>query len=230
MAKPLPDLKTDRATMVERIAAAVRESIMRGELAPGTPLRELELTDALGVARNTLREALRLLSQEGLIRHDAYRGTSVTELAHRDVADIFAVRRMVELAGVTASGTATPEQLDELPAARDAYDAAVDEEDWPIAFEQDMRLHATIVSFAGSDRLNRFFVGVLRELRLAYFLFGGFETEGLPRDRRQHAAIVERIAAGRRDDAASVLAAHLADSEALLMQLMDARLRREDAE
>lgn len=208
--------------MVERIAAAVRESILRGELAPGTPLRELELTDALGVARNTLREALRLLSQEGLIRHDAYRGTFVTEPTHRDVTDIFAVRRMVELAGVAASATATPEQLEELRAARDAYDAAVDEADWPAAFEQDMRLHATIASFAGSERVNRFFVGVLRELRLAYFI----ESEGQPKDRRQHAAIVDRIEAGRREDAASVLTAHLADAEALLNELM----RRKDAE
>jgi DNA-binding GntR family transcriptional regulator len=215
--------------MVERIAQAVRESIMRGELVPGTPLRELDLREALGVSRNTVREALRLLSHEGLVQHDAYRSTTVTQLARQDIADIFKVRRAVEIPGALAAEHASAPQLQRLQAECDAYRAATVEEDWPTAFEHDMRLHATLASFLDSNRISRFFIGVLRELRLAYFMLGGFETEGLPRDQQQHADIVRLIEERSYRDAQAVLAEHLANSEALLLKLMTARFGEAEA-
>src|SRR5918997_438763 len=140
-------------TTAERVAAAVRESIMHGRIAPGTPLPEHSLRDALGVSRNTIREALRMLTNEGLVRHDAYRGVSVPRLSEDDVHDVFKARAMLELAGVGQAGSAGPEQVDRLTEARDQFEAAVDAGDYAAAFSADMELHRELVALTGSGRL-----------------------------------------------------------------------------
>ena len=65
-------------TLIERTAQTVRASIIAGDLIPGTRLSEAHLSEQLGISRNTLREVFRLLTQEGLVRHEPHRGVSVS--------------------------------------------------------------------------------------------------------------------------------------------------------
>src|SRR5918998_6377805 len=111
-------------TTAERVAAAVRDAIVHGRIGPGTPLPEHQLREALGVSRNTIREALRMLTHEGLVRHDPYRGVSVPRLTETDVQDLFVARAVLELSAADSASTAVPEQLERLTAARDAFEKA----------------------------------------------------------------------------------------------------------
>ena len=70
-------LALQRVSTVDAIAAALRTRILDGELAAGERLRELELADAYGVARHSLRAALRALAAEGLVAIEPNRGASV---------------------------------------------------------------------------------------------------------------------------------------------------------
>ncbi|GAA4969909.1 GntR family transcriptional regulator [Kineococcus glutinatus] len=83
-------------TRRELIHARLREAISSGDLAPGTHLAEVELSDALGVSRGTLREALRQLQQEGLLTSDSRGRLSVRVVTEREVEEIFAVRHALE--------------------------------------------------------------------------------------------------------------------------------------
>jgi DNA-binding GntR family transcriptional regulator len=83
-------------TRRELIHARLREAISSGSLAPGTHLAEVELSDALGVSRGTLREALRQLQQEGLLTADARGRLSVRVVSEQEVEEIFAVRHALE--------------------------------------------------------------------------------------------------------------------------------------
>jgi DNA-binding GntR family transcriptional regulator len=219
------ELRIDRQSTAERIAEALRTAILRGDVEPGEPLREAAICESAGVSRNTVREALRLLANEGLVKHNAFRGVSVTKLDEADVADIFGARLALELTGIAATANASREQLAAFEHAATGFERAVEAEDWPTAFNHDIELHAASVATVGSRRLDEWFRALMRELRLAYLMFGGLETESLPIDRQEHWRIVELIGAGDRDGCAELIGAHLTRSEQLLLGLM--RSRRE---
>ncbi len=80
----------------------VRRAVALGELQPGDKLREVKLAATLHVSRPTLREALNLLVQDGLLVQEPYRGFSVTRLEPAAVRDIARTRVPLDLIAVTA--------------------------------------------------------------------------------------------------------------------------------
>ena len=85
-----------RSTFREQIALRLREAIMDGTLAPGSPVIESKLASEFGVSRGPLREAIRELINEGLLVSRSYTATSVLELSTDDVREIYSVRTMFE--------------------------------------------------------------------------------------------------------------------------------------
>lgn len=79
----------------EQIANKLAEGIIRGDYAPGQHLQETVLAESFGVSRGPIRDALRMLAQEGLVKIQARRGTTVATLSNKDVSDIFEVRAAV---------------------------------------------------------------------------------------------------------------------------------------
>lgn len=80
----------------EAVTAALRDAILSGTLGPGHRLAQAELAEQLGVSRIPLRDALRRLEEEALVRIDGRRGAWVTALTMRDVAEIYELRIMLE--------------------------------------------------------------------------------------------------------------------------------------
>ncbi len=80
----------------EAVTYALRDAILSGRLMPGERLAQTELARKLGVSRIPLRDALRRLGEEALVRIDGRRGAWVTALSPRDVAEIYELRIMLE--------------------------------------------------------------------------------------------------------------------------------------
>jgi DNA-binding GntR family transcriptional regulator len=80
----------------ERVAQILREQIFSGQLAPGTFLDEHKLCGMLEISRTPLREALKVLSAEGLLRHEPRRGCFVNQITEQDLDDIFPVIALLE--------------------------------------------------------------------------------------------------------------------------------------
>lgn len=89
-----------RSSTADRVAEILRTRIAEGYLTPGSKLSEDSIGHALGVSRNTLREAFRLLTHERLLAHELNRGVFVRVLTVQDVIDIYQVRRLIECAAV----------------------------------------------------------------------------------------------------------------------------------
>lgn len=83
-------------SMHDEVAAKLRERIFAGELAPGAFLDEMALAEALQISRTPLREALKVLTAEGLVRHEPRRGCFVSEVTERDLDEIFPVIALLE--------------------------------------------------------------------------------------------------------------------------------------
>src|SRR5215467_14002358 len=136
-----------RVSVADQVATVVRQQILTGELRPGTSLQELHLAASLGVSRNTMREAVRILCLEGLLLRNLHRGLAVAQLSLKDVQEIYQVRRMLELAGVSLALRPAPVLLERLEAAVDDYEEAIRERDFVRAVSADFHFHSLLIRF-----------------------------------------------------------------------------------
>ncbi|SFN51428.1 GntR family transcriptional regulator [Variovorax sp. OV329] len=91
-------------TLPEQIAGRIFAAIERGEYAPGERIREETIAEQLAVSRGPVREALRILESDAVVRILPNRGAHVTQLTIKEVSDIFEIRR--ELVGPMVRGLA----------------------------------------------------------------------------------------------------------------------------
>src|SRR5918992_4345909 len=159
-------LELRRVSTVDAIAAALRTRIMDGDLAAGERLRELELADAYGVARHSLRAALRDLAAEGLVTIEPNRGARVAQLTADDVGALFELRTAREL---EAARLALERNDGRLPKA--VHDAArlmaavcaQPDPPWSAVVDAHDRVHSSIVAAARSRRIERAYAALAGE-------------------------------------------------------------------
>ncbi|WP_181768346.1 GntR family transcriptional regulator [Streptomyces albidus (ex Kaewkla and Franco 2022)] len=168
----LTELAADRALLgrtstAERVAGILRERIAQGFFLPGVRLSEERIGNALGVSRNTLREAFRLLTHERLLVHRLNKGAFVRVLTAADIADIYRVRNLVECAAIRGLEE-PPYQLEKVAAAVSAGERAAAASEWNDCGTANIHFHQAIAGLAGSERTDDLMRGVLAELRLAF--------------------------------------------------------------
>ncbi|MEG2700508.1 MAG: GntR family transcriptional regulator, partial [Hungatella sp.] len=123
----------------------LRQAILKGELAPGERLMEIQLADRLGVSRTPIREAIRKLELEGLVLMIPRKGAEVAKISEKSLRDVLEVRRSLEeLAIELACQRMSDEEVLELEEAQKSFREAVKQgEAMPIA-ESDERYHDII--------------------------------------------------------------------------------------
>ena len=212
-------LQIHRVSVADQVAGILRQRILAGELRPGTALHEVTVSSALGVSRNTLREAMRILALEGLLKKTIHRGVSVASLSIADVQEIYQLRRLMEIAAVQAADDPSPEVLRQMRVLVDGYEAAVHARDWVRAVNMDLQFHSQLIRFHHNSRLESFYQKILGELRMGMVLVDRVHDDpgGLIPVHRQ---IYELLAAGERERCLDVLYQHLDDSEARLRDIV----------
>ncbi|WP_051237460.1 GntR family transcriptional regulator [Ottowia thiooxydans] len=143
-------------TMPEQIAERIYAAIVAGQYQPGERIREDALADSFGVSRGPVREALRILERDFVVRVLANRGAHVTKLTAKEVNDIFEVRRVLagtmvrRLASMSQATVArfapAVEKLEQLATAQDAQAEAA-------YLAASVELSLAIASASGNERL-----------------------------------------------------------------------------
>ncbi|MGA5170801.1 MULTISPECIES: GntR family transcriptional regulator [Streptomyces] len=206
-----------RTSTAERVADILRTRIAEGFFPPGTRLSEDSIGGALGVSRNTLREAFRLLTHERLLVHELNRGVFVRVLAVEDVVDIYRTRRLVERAVVHDLGE-PPFRLDGLVRAVTGGEHDAREGNWAGVSTANIHFHRELVALAGSARMDELMRGVLAELRLVFHLVDdprALHEPYLMRNRE----ILDALEAGERAKAERLLVEYLDDSRDQLVRV-----------
>lgn len=226
MAEQLSELADDRALLgrtstAERVADILRSRVAEGFFRPGTRLSEDSIGGALGVSRNTLREAFRLLTHERLLVHQLNRGVFVRVLTVEDVQDIYRTRALVECAVVRGLG-APPYALDRLAEAVVSGRRAARERDWKAVGTANIHFHRELVALAGSERTDELMRSVFAELRLAFHVVDDPRALHEPYIAR-NAELLDALRSGDRDRAERLLAGYLGDS---LERVVDVYRRR----
>lgn len=110
--------RVDTQTLADRACDMLERAILSGHLAPGTALGEAELAGQLGISRGPVREAINRLEGRRLVQRIPHAGVRVVCLSDAEVAELFAVREVLEgLAAQLAARHMTAQELDELEAA-----------------------------------------------------------------------------------------------------------------
>lgn len=197
----------DRRPAGDVIASELRVNVLAGKYPPGTPMRESILAPAFGVSRTTMREALRHLVDEGIVTYYMNRGTLVTDIAPVDVADLYAVRIVLELAAVSAAAE-QGRKLSSLRGAARLNARAARRNDVAAALETDMAFHREIVALLASPRISGLHDSSLGQLRIALNLL-----DRSHRDQRaqadDHSQIVNLLEVGDHSAACKLLRSHL---------------------
>jgi DNA-binding GntR family transcriptional regulator len=165
----MPDHPLATVSTVDALHAALKARILEGDLPPGERLRERDLTERHGVARHSVRAALRALQAEGLVTIEPNRGASVATLDDAGLRSLFELRTALELEAahlalerhhgrLPHTVRAAVQHLREVcarpsPAWRDVTDAHND-------------VHRRLVAAAHSDRIARAYDGLAGEMRL----------------------------------------------------------------
>jgi len=133
-----------RAPLLGQTARIIRKAILDGRLPPGQKLNEAALARRLGMSRGPVREALRLLTEHGLVRWEAHKGTFVADFTVQDLVEVLTVRDLLEPLAVSAALTDPhPGLLTALRSALDAMHAAAESEDFQSLAEAHERFHGT---------------------------------------------------------------------------------------
>jgi DNA-binding GntR family transcriptional regulator len=214
-----------RVSVADQVASLLRKRILDGELRPGTPLPEVPLAESLGVSRNTMREATRILSLENLLKRSIHRGVAVSQLSLKDVQEIYHLRRMLEISGVLRAKDNRSEVLPELRDAVEGYEHAVRERDWLRAVGFDFQFHSLLIRFHRNRRLESFYQRVIGELRMGMVLVDRSHDDPgalIPVHRKMY----QLLAAGKLKECAAVLVQHLDDSESRLSRVMNSEMTK----
>ena len=204
--------KINPLSLVDLAAESIRKMILSGTLGPGDRLIEERLTEELGISRPPLREALRVLQQEGLIETRPRHGSIVATLTDQDVFEILTLRTALErLAIELGVPVPVPERLEACREALARMEDSARKEDRGSLVENGYAFHASIVALAGHRRLNDSYASVQQQLLLC-MARNLYEREHFHETLLDHVArhhyLLTLIEAGNPDAVLAELAVH----------------------
>lgn len=204
----------------ERAQAALREAILRGELAAGAHLGEVELAGRLGVSRTPVREALSRLAAEGLVEVHPHRGARVVSFSAQDLDGIFDVRLALE---PRATGRAAAritdadlDALDDLARRMLAVGAPGPDQDLDALVPLNRDFHARLLDVADAPALAAA-LGNVVHTPVVLRTFHTYDAASLARSLAHHAEITAALRVGDADWAAAVMRSHLGNARAAML-------------
>ncbi|KKB11268.1 hypothetical protein VE25_13170 [Devosia geojensis] len=157
-----------RKSLHNELVEILREMIIEGAIATGRRIPELELCEQLGVSRTPLREALKVLANEGLVELTPNRGATVVELKIEDIEEIFPVIGALEsLAGELVCARASDDAITTIEGLHAEMAAHFQAADLPNYLKASQTFHDTILESSGNTALIASYRNLTQRLRRA---------------------------------------------------------------
>jgi DNA-binding GntR family transcriptional regulator len=210
----------------DEVAAQLRERIFDGELTPGSFLDEHQLAEELKISRTPLREALKVLTVEGLVRHEPRRGCFVNEVTEQDLDEIFPVIALLE--GRCAFEAAQKASDAELAAPAERHHKHPPQDTGNRIYQYkhaNFAIHEAVITLAG----NRWLAEVIHDLRKIVKLarLQQLHAPGrLEQSLAEHLAVFAALKARDAEGADAAMRTHLARQREALRELARAQRPR----
>lgn len=181
-------------------------AILSNEILPGTPISESDIASKLGISRTPIREALKILDTEGLVKQIRNRGTFVTEITIQDIEEIFTLRELFEIHSLkSAYKFITDETLNHLESQIVSLKEGDDQKRY---FDVDEMIHGTIVNHSGNSRLITFRNLINSQIKMLRII-SAQDPSHFKRSREQHLEIIKAIKSRDLETAESLLENHI---------------------
>lgn len=200
-----------RPNLKEAVYQRLKESVIRGEIAPGSKLVETQISSELGVSRTPLREAISRLGQEGLLEVVPRRGTFVRKHSRNEILESLEIRETLEgLAARLAARHATTETIQKMKSCFSGFSPKNVEKSIKDYAQKNVQFHHLVIQASQNRRL----IGIIRNLydqmdlvRLHTIVLPGRARKSLS----EHREIIRLIEKGKGDLAEKSLRLHIRD-------------------
>lgn len=212
-----PSGRLVRKTTVELVLDELRSRILSGAIAPGAALRQEALAEELGVSRIPVREAIRLLSSEGLVDVQPHKGAFVSMLSKDEVQEFFDLRQRLEPwllhEAVPALTDSALERARKIVATMDTAMA----EDWGAL---NWQLHEVLYSAAQRPAALAIVRG-LHEKSERYFRFQVVNAPIRDQAHQEHLQLIELCRHRQAEKAQRMLEQHIAQAAEQILAIVD---------
>jgi len=202
------DGELESHSLVELAFNRLSQEILSGRTDPGERLVEEQLTRRLGISRAPLREALRLLAQQGLVEHIPRRGVRVATLSDEDVRELYEVRDVLERHAVRSRPPGA--DLSGLRAALDVMGKATETGDRLTIADAHREFHVAVVALGGNRQLSALYASVL--VRIQLYMAVNLRREAEVADAadgvHRHERLMAAVERGDADEVLAELSAH----------------------
>ena len=210
----------------DEVAAKLRERIFDGVLAPGSFIDELQLCGEWAISRTPLREALKVLAAEGLVRHEPRRGCFVNQITERDLDEIFPVIALLEgRCAFEAASNATDADLVALEKLHDRLKRCAKARRINDYYQANFAIHEAIITLAD----NRWLAQVIGDLRKIVKLarLQQLHAPGrLEQSLSEHMAVFAALKARDAEGAEAAMRTHLTRQRVALRELARSNMSR----
>ncbi|SLN75634.1 GntR family transcriptional regulator [Oceanibacterium hippocampi] len=221
---------SEALSLSEQIAAQLAESIVHGEYEPGDRIHEIAVSERFQVSRGPVREALRILEKEGLVRIQPRRGAIVTKLTVQEVEDVFEIRSMLlGLAGRRAALKGDKALVEELWAGLRHLSSLLEKDetedvtDSYLAEVQELNL--LLCARTGSERLTSIILSLLHQT-LRYSRLGLSTNERRRQSVQNWTRLLKLIEKGDGDGAEAAVHTLVERSKNMAIKLLKEENRR----
>jgi DNA-binding GntR family transcriptional regulator len=192
--------------LYEEVAELLRQRIFARELEPGSWIDELRISEALGISRTPLREALKVLAAEGLVTMKVRRGAYVTEVSEKDLRDVYHLLALLESdAARVVAERASTEQLAQIQALHQDLENAANDRD---RFFQINEAFNLLLLELADNRWRDQMVADLRKVMKLNRHSSLFKEGRIEQSLAEHRAIVQALTERQPEQAAERMSAH----------------------
>lgn len=186
-----------RELLVDKIVAFIRESIVLGKLKPGQKINERDFTDIYGFSRSPLREALRILDVEGLVKIIPHKGAFIEKITPADLIEIYEMRMLIEPYGVQmACKNRNPESLQELEQIINVQRLDTEKNMHTELLVSSNAFHLKLLEMAGNQKLMQMYSSLIRPIRFILFMVYK-NRENAKKSLNQHSEFLEFFRSGK---------------------------------
>jgi DNA-binding GntR family transcriptional regulator len=214
-AKPV---STKELSKKEKIYLELKNDIISHQLRAGQPITEEQIVEQYSISRTPVREILRKLENDGLVKNIPYKGSYVTDLRREDIEELLEMRYALEgYAAQSASERATKEDLKQLTDLERQFEIALKTKNSMLSFECDTKLHELILTISGNKRIHTIISNLMGQIHRIRFISGHIEGR-INTTVYEHLDIIRAIKKGDPKLAEEKMKLHILNTKNLLLQ------------
>ncbi len=212
-----------RKSLHEELVDRLQQMLLNGTLAPGSKVPEKDLCAQFGVSRTPMREALKVLASEGLIKLEPNRGAWVTQVTVEEVNEVFPVLGALEaLSGELACAHITDAEIDTIRALHDQMVVHYEARNLDGYFEMNQKIHGAILAAARNATLSTSCQALSLRMQRARYL-ANMSEERWRRAIAEHELIMRFLAARDGPKLGQTLSEHMETKRASIVKWLKAQ-------